>query len=269
MELTYRLYLRTRSSDRDYFWVGDAPEEWWTDWGSSLLRRQPSLLRDTVDGRERIFLSRVVSARRDGSSSRTLVRYDLALEAEGRATPSGISSAKVDWLIDQWWSQRSLGVQNTWPLGEEIDRLLEADAAGKGLSVDDLLEQEGPDVRSAFRGLPDMTGPRPGEPDPEFDWVGSASRSTVSYLRRAPKLVHFVGTTPVDAQNGLELPEGVVIIVDGDAAEHRRKISRPLAPKVPAAPAPPQIERTHQIRLLAALLSAAVLLTAAVLLLLL
>lgn len=251
MELIYRLYMRTRSSDRDYFWVGGTPEEWWTTWGSSLLRRQPSLLRDTIDRRERIFLSRAVSSRRDGSSSRTLIRYDLALVADRTATSSGISGRQVDWLIGEWFAQRTLGAQSTWPLGAKIDALLESAAERIGVTVDSLLENESPAVVTAVQDLPGASVARSGQGavEPAVTWIGSANPKALSYLCGAPKLAYFVGTTPKDAKRGLALADDVVIVVDGDAGEHGRESQGASVPKAPAAPSPRKVDRTHQLRL--------------------
>lgn len=249
MELTYQLYMRTRSSDRDYFWVGDTPEEWWTTWGSSLLRRQPSLLRDTIGGRERIFLSRVVSSRRDGSSSRTLIRYDLALVAETTPTSSGISAGQTTWLIGQWFAQRTLGAQELWPLGERIDALLESAARRGGVTVDQLLESDSPEIRAAVQELPVASVEQPAQFDPMVRWIGSANPKTLSYLCGAPKLTYFVGTTPNDAKAGLALANDVVIVVDGDDGEHPREAQEGPDPKGRAASTPRVVERTHQLRL--------------------
>ena len=94
-----------------------------------------------------------------------------------------------------------------------------------------MLERGDPAIWAAFQSLPDESGEGSGALDPKVDWVGSANPRALSYLRSAPNLAYFVGTTPTDAKTGLALAEGVVIVVDGDDGEHRRDASGPLVPK--------------------------------------
>jgi hypothetical protein len=195
-----------------------------------------------------MFLSRIVSGRRDGSSSGTLIRYDIALEAEESLTNTGIGAAQVAWLLDQWWDQRLLGAQRTWPLGGDIDRLLESAVPTSGESVDSLLEHGSPGVQEALRELAHGDRHKDDIPASQIDWVGSAHPRISSYLHAAPKLAYFVGTTPEDAEAGLGLAPGILVVVDGDSGEHSRSTPRSTAPKAAAASKPRTNQRSHQIK---------------------
>lgn len=278
MELTYRVRLRTRSTDKDYFWVGADPDEWWLGWGTSLLRRQPCLLREVHEGDERILLTRIVSNRRDGSSSRTRIRYDIALERTATATPgdggaasapTGLAAAKAVGLVQEWWKQRHFGHQDPWPLGQLIDNLLSRQAFDRGQSIDAFLQLSSAEpVEAALQGLPDWTGPIKTriEPEPDVAWIGAEHPDTSAYLHSTRSIAYFVAASAKDAERRLGLGSEVVIIADGDDASHQHSRDAQSRPKAEAA-GPPRITRPHQVRLWTIVLLAALTLALAIVLL--
>ncbi len=253
MELSYRVILRTRSSDTDYFWVGDDPEEWWaTGWGDSLLRRQPCYLVDVSDGDIRLLLTGVVSGRRDGSSSRTLIRYELAM----RRSPdgAGVPRAHIDWLIRAWWQQRNRVGSAPWPLGLELDDALGSEAAAQGVPVDALLERhDAATVESALRRLPEATVISSKKGHADAAWVGSNHLDVAEYLHGSTSLAYFAAVSPDDVGAGLGLGRDVIAIVDGDSDVHPRQESQVALPKGRAA-IPPHPRNKHLIRLWAMVL---------------
>lgn len=252
MELSYRVVLRTRSTDRDYFWVGDEPEEWWAKgWGDSLLRRQPCYLCDLSDGDVRLLLTGVVSGRRDGSSSQTLIRYELAM----RRSPdgAGLPQAQVDWLIRAWWQQRLAGTA-PWRLGLELDDVLRREAAAQGMSVDTVLEQhDAVTVESALRRLPKAPVMSSPKELGHAAWVGSNHPEVPDYLHGSTSLAYFAAVNPTDAEAGLGLRRDVLAIADGDSDFHPPREVQLTPPKGPAAIRPQPMGR-YQIRLWAIVL---------------
>ncbi len=245
MELNYRVVLRTRSTDRDYFWVGDDPEEWWAkDWGDSLLRRRPCYLRDRSTGDVRLLLTGVVSGRRDGAQ--TLIRYELAMERS--SDDAIVPQAQVDWLIDTWWGKRKSASNEPWELGLKLDDVIGQVAAAQGVSVDTLLEQgDAVTVESALLRLPKVTDiPSPKDSDGAA-WVGSNHPDVPGYLHGSTALAYFAAVNPADAEAGLGLPRGVLAIVDGDSDFHPEVLT--TNPKGPAA-SRPQPTSKYQLRLL-------------------
>lgn len=221
MGLTFDVWIRTRTSERDYFWVGSTPHEWWLDWGPSLLRRTPCLLRDTGE-RQRIFLSRIVSARRDGSSSSTQIRYDLAFEESH--SEGGLSSGQVTGIIEQWWRQRSLSHSEVWPLAANLDHLITRRAEAAGLTLDNFLESAD-GVRSVdLVDIAESVPPAPTELEVATRWVGALESDAHRLIHTRAGVAYFTSATReyVDGESGL--PTGVVVILDGESGTGRQPV---------------------------------------------
>ena len=247
------MVLRTRSTDRDYFWVGDDPEEWWAKgWGDSLLRRQPCYLCDLSAGDVRLLLTGVVSGRRDGSSAQTLIRYELAMRRSSDG--AGVPKAHVDWLIQAWWQQRHLASNEPWQLGLDLDDVLELEAAARGVSVDTLLERhDAATVESALRRLPEATVIQSPKDPGNAAWVGSNHPDVHDYLHGSTSLAYFAAVSPADADAGLGLRRDVLAIADGDGDLHARREVQATRPKDPAASLPRPTSK-YQLRLWAIVL---------------
>jgi hypothetical protein len=267
VELNYRVVLRTRSTDSDYFWVGEDPEEWWaTGWGDSLLRRQPCYLCDVSAGDVRLLLTGVVSGRRDGSSAQTLIRYELAI---GRSSDDGgLPQTQVDWIIRAWWQQRNLTSNAPWQLGLDLDDVLAREAAARDVSVDILLEgRDALAVESALRRLPGVSAIQSPDDPGNAAWVGSDHPSVPEYLHGSTSLAYFAAVSPADADAGLALRRDVLVIADGDAKFHARREIQVTRPKDRAAEAPHPPSK-YQLRLWAIILFALLVVLTAVAILL-
>lgn len=220
MELTYEVRLRTRSTDRDYFWVGTDPDEWWMAWSDSKLRRAAALVRDVSSAGDRLYLTSVVSGRRDGSGSRTPIRYEIALTQSSEV--HGISAGQVRWLINSWWQERGTLPNAQWRLGRQIDAALESAAKERGLSVDELLEsRDATVIATALASLPEVPERTPFETIGEPSWIGSEHPEIKAYLGQQRSVAYFAAL-PLAAAQQLSLRRDVLLVIDGDAGIHPR-----------------------------------------------
>lgn len=261
MELTYHVVLRTRSTDRDYFWVGNDPDEWWRRWGDSKLRRQPTYVREVSATGDRLFLTGVVSGRRDGSSSHTAIRYEIAAQ---RATDGlGMSAAQITGLIDAWWNQRLTATQTSWQLGLEIDTVLTDQAVAEQLSIDALLEnRDEAQVESALRRLAWSGSPVTSPPAVPAGWIGADHPDVAELLHGSRSIAYFAGVGPTEAVSDLGLPSDVLLVVDGDRDIHPQAAVKAHRPKDHAARSP-RVLNSHQFRLWTLLILGILILAAA------
>lgn len=228
MDLKYEAIVRTRTADADYFWVGPDPTEWWIEgWGGSLLRREPCLLRQSGGQGGRILITGIQSDRRDGSTSRTRIRYDITFTP---ADEGPLSSRQVEALIRDWWGQRRLGQHEPWPLGKDLDAAISAAATKLGATADGLIEsKDARTISQTLAAVADQKHPRsqpqePLPPDDDSDWAGSgwpAAESVVA-LEHSRPVAYFASATPRQMGDHLGLPREAFIIVDGDDLLHSR-----------------------------------------------
>lgn len=234
----YTVGIRTRGTDADYRWIGTPPEEWWTrpEWGSSHLRRQPCLLvRVRPDGRD-ILMTRIQSTRRDGSSSRARIRYDLAFSTAPGESSALLDSDAVVQAVTAWWTQRDHGHLDAWPLGQQLDEALGVPDPTNCAALDEAVQTRSL-PRSAWRALSNLwTRDAPPTSDAkvstaravgdDVDWIGSDHSALPSLLTRtitdetaARSLAYFVAMDSSGFERG-EVAEDVLLVVDGDAEEH-------------------------------------------------
>lgn len=216
--MRYDVSVRTRSTDRDYFWAGDAhPVEWWTtDWGNSLLRRSATALHRPGTGGG-YFLNGIVSPRRDGSGARTLIRYELAFSPSSGGV---LERDRVVGLLLRWWEERLTPDNEVWVLGTDFDRQL--GAVGRDESVDAVLERSEPEsmcrVIAAIADdcrLEEAAGER--QP-PDALWIGSDSPYVGALLSSQRPFAYFRSASRAEVEeNHLDLAGDVTVIIEGEA----------------------------------------------------
>lgn len=242
--MSYQAVVRTRTTNVDYFWVGQEPEEWWTSgWGRGLLRLRPCLLREAQESGGRIFLSAVRSGRRDAVG--TYIRYEILLVP----SPDGpLSDDSIRTLLQSWWGDRGKGSSETWELGRALDIALSDEASRRQDSVDALIRARDADVMSQC--LAEAVSQQAhsvsadGEPVPAdfHGWVGANWSGTNRLLASGQGLAYFASIGAEEHADALDLPRGVILVVDGDDALH-------AVPKVMARRSrAPSGERTRRSR---------------------
>ena len=259
--MSFDVVVRTRSTFNDYAWIGADPEEWWgSGWGSGLLRRQPSLLREPQES-GRVLLSGVQSGRFDAAQTR--IRYELAFWPAEAGAVSAEGTAR---LVQAWWADRARGATEAWDLGNRLDGALAAQASTSGTTVDALLEERNAlpltasiiavcadlatslneaeraanqtesSVGQRTNGADDEGGSpslSPRLPDPgQTAWVGAEWPGVPALLASSLGIAYFDAiSVPVEGGPAPACPAGVVPIIAGDDSPHFRPKSDAPEPK--------------------------------------